>query len=141
MKLSVGLNPSIKNAGPSFTYPIAIVGDPSARLRNGKRLMRLPFLQQCSGSPPLPTEAHFGGGPTSESLRTAQKRQTLDALAVSSTVLRVSSFSPRDALSRARAGDRFEKCCKRTRPFLCCELQAKRIFLFTNPAGFGILGV
>ena len=43
-----------------------IVGDPSARLRNGKRLMRLPFLQQCSGSPPLPTEAHFGGGPMSE---------------------------------------------------------------------------
>ena len=91
------------------------VGDPSARLRNGKRLMRLPFLQQCSGSPPLPTEAHFGGGPCLSKLRTAQKKQSLLAAAFSSTVLRCSSFSPRDPLRWARAGARFEICCKKTR--------------------------
>ena len=43
-----------------------IVGDPSARLKNGKRFMRLPFFQLCSGSPPLPIEPAalgFDGAP------------------------------------------------------------------------------
>ena len=41
----------------------SIVGDSDPLLRNGSRLARLPFLRLCSGSPPLPTEARFGGVP------------------------------------------------------------------------------
>ena len=35
--------------------------DPSARLRNGKRLMRLPFFRLCSGSPPFPHRTRCAG--------------------------------------------------------------------------------
>ena len=38
-----------------------IVGDPSARLKNGKRLTRLPFFRLCSGSPPLPQRTRCAG--------------------------------------------------------------------------------
>ena len=37
--------------------------DPYARLRNGKRLLRLPFLRLCSGSPPSPHRSSLRRGP------------------------------------------------------------------------------
>ena len=37
------------------------VGDPSARLKNGKRWMRLPFFRLCSGSPPFPHATRCAG--------------------------------------------------------------------------------
>ena len=47
--------------------------------------------------------------PRRSKLRTAQKRQSLLAAAVSSTVLRCSSSSPREPLCRARAGSPFSR--------------------------------
>ena len=46
-------------AGKTQTTPFirSIVGDPSARRRNGSRLMRLPFLRLCSVAPPLPARS------------------------------------------------------------------------------------
>ena len=49
------------------------------------------------------------GAPRRSKLRTAQKRQSLLAAAVSSTVLRCSSSSPREPLCRARAGSPFSR--------------------------------
>ena len=58
---------------------------------------------KCKRIPPL--------RPRRRSLRTAQRKQSLDAAAFSSAVLRVSSFSPRDPLRWARVGPPFRGYC------------------------------
>ncbi len=69
--------------------------------------------------------------PRRRSLRTAQKRQALDASAFSSAVLRVSSFSPRDPLRWARVG--FKRCCKKTRTI------KETSFVYQGKRGFFVL--
>ena len=71
------------------------VGDPFARLRNGNRFWRLPFLRLCFGSPPLNSEpAALGFGVVYEGFaRKAHRGLPTASLGSAASVVRAMGFA------------------------------------------------